>query len=114
MRRSNSIYGTVDLLILRTLSVSGPMHGLAIADEVHQVSDEQLMLDDSALYPALHRLEDEGLIEGEWKVSERGRRARFYDLTPSGRHHLKEAMEQWIRHADAINKVLRIAWSDAR
>jgi len=95
MRRSNSIYGTVDLLILRTLSVSGPMHGLAIADEVHQVSDEQLMLDDSAL-------------------SERGRRARFYDLTPSGRHHLKEAMEQWIRHADAINKVLRIAWSDAR
>jgi len=110
----NKIYGTVDLLILRTLSLCGPMHGLAIAEEVHRVSDEELIVDDSALYPALHRLEEQGLIEGVWKISERGRRARFYDLTDAGNRYLKEAMEKWIRHADAVFKVLRFAPGEAR
>ena len=110
----NSIYGTVDLLILRTLNVSGPMHGLAIAEEVHRVSGEELVVDDSALYPALHRLEKQGMVEGEWKVSERGRRAKFYDLTPDGKKYLEEAMESWIRHADAVRRVLRFAWEDIR
>ncbi|MFC1543775.1 PadR family transcriptional regulator [Gemmatimonadota bacterium] len=110
----NSIYGTVDLLILKTLNVSGPMHGLGIAEEVHRVSGEELVVDDSALYPSLHRLERQGLVEGEWKISDRGRRAKFYDLTPDGRQHLEEAMESWIRHTDAVRKVLRFAWEDLR
>lgn len=110
----NSIYGTVDLLILKTLNVSGPMHGLEIAEEVHRVSGEELVVDDSALYPSLHRLEKQGLVEGEWKVSERGRRAKFYDLTPDGRQHLEEAVEIWVRHTDAVRKVLRFAWEDLR
>jgi PadR family transcriptional regulator PadR len=110
----NKIYGTVDLLILRTLSLCGPMHGLAIAAEVHRVSDEELTVDDSALYPALHRLEDQDLIEGEWKISEQGRRAKFYDLTDSGERYLKEAMDRWIRNTDALFKVLGLAGSDAQ
>jgi PadR family transcriptional regulator PadR len=114
MGGSNSIYGTVDLLVLKTLTVSGPLHGLAIAEEVHRVSGEELVVDDSALYPALHRLEKQGLIDGEWKISDRGRRAKFYDMTPAGRHYLKEAMESWIRQTDAVRKVLRFAWEDMR
>jgi len=110
----NSIYGTVDLLILKTLKVSGPMHGLGIAEEVHRVSGEELVVDDSALYPCLHRLERQGLIEGEWKISDRGRRAKFYELTPDGRLNLQEATESWIRHTDAVRKVLRFAWEDVR
>jgi PadR family transcriptional regulator PadR len=102
----DSIYGTVDLLILRTLQRVGPLHGLAIAEEIERISGTELSVEDSALYPALRRLEEQGRIEGEWKVSERGRRARFYDLTPAGVRYLKRAARDWARRVGAIGRVL--------
>jgi PadR family transcriptional regulator PadR len=102
----DSIYGTVDLMILQTLQREGPLHGLGIAEVIHRVSGTELSVEDSALYPALRRLEEQGRIEGEWKVSERGRRARFYDLTPAGIRYLKRATRDWARRVGAIGRVL--------
>lgn len=111
---SNNLYGTVDLLILRTLSFGGPRHGLAIADEIHRLSGEYLNIEEGALYPALHRLQRAGLLRGEWKVSEKQRRARFYEVTPEGRKELKRALLEWKRHTGAVSKVLKIAWAELR
>jgi len=102
----DSIYGTVDLMILQTLQAEGPLHGLGIAEEIHRVSETEVSVEDSALYPALRRLEEQGLIEGEWKISERGRRARFYDLTPRGREHLDVQTKEWARRVGVIGRVL--------
>jgi PadR family transcriptional regulator PadR len=102
----DSIYGTVDLMILQILQREGPQHGLGIAEAIHRISGTELSVKDSALYPALRRLEEQGRIEGEWKVSERGRRARFYDLTPAGRRYLKRATREWARRVGAIGRVL--------
>jgi len=106
------LYGTVDLLILKIISSHGPLHGLAILDEIRQRSDDYLQVEDAALYPALHRLQKEGLLTSEWRISEKRRRAKFYDLTPAGRKELTRAVEAWKHHAGAVCKVLEIAWGD--
>ncbi len=103
------LYGTVDLLILKTLSVSGPLHGLAILDEIRRTSDDYLQVEDAALYPALHRLQKEGLLTSQWRISEKHRRAKFYDPTPAGRKELQRAVEAWKNHATAVCRVLEIA-----
>jgi transcriptional regulator len=100
--------GTLDLLILRTLQ-TGPMHGWAIADRIQQVSQDVLQVNQGSLYPALHRLEHEDWIEAEWKVSELGRRAKYYRLTTSGRRQLAIEADEWARLATAIGRVMKLA-----
>src|SRR6185295_7309074 len=103
-RPAKDALGTLDLLILARLA-RGAMHGFGIADFLHQVSDA-LHVDEGSLYPALHRLESQGLIESEWGVSEDNRRARFYKLTPRGRKRVAVEASNWRRMADAVNQVI--------
>jgi PadR family transcriptional regulator, regulatory protein PadR len=100
--------GTLDLLILRTLQTQ-PLHGWAIADRLLQISDDVLQVNQGSLYPALHRLEHQGWIEAEWAVSELGRRAKYYQLTTSGRRQLAVAAGEWERMAAAIARVMKLA-----
>ena len=106
--RLDLLQGTLDLLILRTLQ-NGPMHGWAVSDRIQQISEEVLQVNQGSLYPALHRLEHQGLIKAEWGVSELGRRARFYRLTPAGRRQLELESENWDRLSAAIGRVLKMA-----
>jgi PadR family transcriptional regulator PadR len=103
--KSDLIYGTLDMLILRALQHE-PRHGLAIADRIHLVSADVLRVEQGSLYPALYRLEAEGLIRAEWGVSEKNRKARFYELTTAGRKRLASEIEHWERMAAAVRVVL--------
>ena len=97
--------GTLDLLILRTLSLQ-PMHGWAISERLHQVSHATLTIPQGSLYPALHRLERRGWIRAEWGESENNRRAKFYQLTRAGRKQLAVQTEAWARLQTAVGLVL--------
>jgi PadR family transcriptional regulator len=107
-RRLELLQGTLDLLILRTLQ-SGAMHGWDIAERIEATSAHVLEINQGSLYPALHRLEHQGWIKAESGVSELGKRARFYRLTPAGRKQLEIAAEDWDRLTSAIARVLRMA-----
>jgi transcriptional regulator len=102
------LQGTLDLLILRTLR-NGPMHGWAISERIQQISQDVLRVNQGSLYPAMHRLEHQGWIKAEWGVSELGRRARFYQLTATGRKQLERESETGTRLAVAIGRVLEMA-----
>jgi len=103
--KTDLIYGTLDMLILRALQHEA-RHGLAIADHIHLISSDVLRVEQGSLYPALYRLEAEGLIRAEWGTSETKRKARYYELTAAGRRRLSSEMEHWSRLAAAINVVL--------
>src|SRR5881275_1309712 len=98
------LQGTLDLLILRTLQ-GGSQHGWAISERIQQISEDVLQVNQGSLYPALHRLEHQGWIAAEWGISELGRRARFYNLTPKGRKQLDAERESWTRLTAAIGRV---------
>ena len=100
------VQGTLDLLILRTISPE-PMHGWAIAQRIRQVSHDVLQVNQSALYPALHRLEQQGWIAAEWGESENNRRAKFYSLTKDGKKYLQREEANWGRLSSAIGLVLK-------
>jgi transcriptional regulator len=100
--------GTLDLLILRTLQKEA-LHGWAVSERIQQISRDVLQINQGSLYPALHRLEHHGWIEAEWKVSELGRRAKYYTLTTSGRRQLAAEAKEWERMAHAIGRVMRLA-----
>jgi transcriptional regulator len=100
--------GTLDLLILRTLQTAS-LHGWAIAERIQQISQDVLQVNQGSLYPALHRLEHQGWIEAEWAVSELGRRAKYYRLTPSGRRQLAVEAGEWERMSTAIGRVMKLA-----
>ena len=100
--------GTLDLLILRTLSW-GPTHGYGIARWIEQCTDDTLQVEEGSLYPALHKLEDKGLISAEWGTTENNRRAKFYRLTRDGRAQFTASREYWSRFAEAVTKVLEIS-----
>jgi PadR family transcriptional regulator, regulatory protein PadR len=102
------VQGTLDLLILRTLDFQ-PMHGWGIAQRIRQVSNEVLQVHQGALYPALHRLEQQGWIRAKWGESENNRRAKFYSLTPDGRKYLRQEEAQWKRLSSAIGLVLEMS-----
>jgi PadR family transcriptional regulator PadR len=102
------VQGTLDLLILRSLALE-PMHGWAIAQRIRQVSGDVLQVGQGALYPALHKLEQQGWITAEWDVSENNRRAKYYTLTREGRKALAEETAQWERLSAAISLVVRQA-----
>ena len=100
------VQGTLDLLILKTLALE-PMHGWGIAQRLRQVSNDVLQVNQGALYPALHRLEQQGWIKAEWGESENNRRARFYSLTRDGAKYLRAQEAQWNRLSGAIDLVLK-------
>jgi transcriptional regulator len=98
----------LDLLILKTISIE-PKHGWAIAKRIEQVSEDALQITQGALYPALHRLEQQGWLTAEWRASETGREAKFYRLTKSGKTQLEKELAQWERLSHAVGLVIRMA-----
>ncbi len=107
-RPSDLIQGTLDLLILKTIATE-PKHGWAIAKRIQEVSAEALQVTQGALYPALHRLEQQGWISSKWRKTETGREAKFYQLTKAGVAQLEKELAQWERLSNAIGLVIRFA-----
>ena len=103
--RGDLLQGTLDMLVLRALHLE-PMHGWGITERIEQWSEQVLQLGQGTLYPALYRLERQGLIRSEWKVTENSRRARYYALTRDGRRQLETELAQWRRTSRAVNQVL--------
>jgi PadR family transcriptional regulator PadR len=103
---SDTLYGTLNLLILRALR-DGALHGLAIQRRLYEASDAALSIEEGALYPALHRLEADGLLAAEWGTSDKNRTAKFYRLTAKGRRHLDREAAKWEAHAAAVFRTLR-------
>jgi PadR family transcriptional regulator PadR len=106
-RPSDLVQGTLDLLLLKMLALE-PMHGWAISQRLKQISGDVLQVSDGSLYPALHKLEQQGWIEAEWKPTENNRRAKFYSLTRSGRKQLAREADAWARLAGAISRVVTL------
>jgi PadR family transcriptional regulator, regulatory protein PadR len=107
--RSGQLQSTLDLLVLRTLAVRGPLHGYAIVNHIQTVSEDDLRVEEGSLYPALHRMESGGWVDAEWKVSETNRRVKLYRITAAGRKQLARERESWERLSRAVAKVLRPA-----
>jgi PadR family transcriptional regulator len=106
VRTIDLLQGTLDLLILKSLG-TGPNHGYGIAMRIHQLSDEVLKIEEGSLYPALYRMEEQGLIESEWRTTENNRKAKFYQLTRKGRSAAQAELEGWLRLSGAVTRVLR-------
>jgi transcriptional regulator len=106
------LQGTLDLLILKTLTW-GSMHGYAVARWISDTTDDDLQIEEGALYTALHRMEKRGLLASEWGVSENNRRAKYYELTPLGRKQLLSQTDVFTRYASAVFKVLQVAHAPA-
>jgi PadR family transcriptional regulator, regulatory protein PadR len=106
VRKFDLIQGTLDLLVLKSLS-TGPNHGYDIAMRIHQLSDDVLRIEEGSLYPALYRMEEQGLIESEWRVTDNNRKAKFYRLTRKGRAAADAELDSWLRLSKAVTRVLR-------
>ena len=104
--QSDVLRGSLDLLVLKTLSLA-PMHGWGISQRIQQLSEEMLEVNQGSLYPALQRLEKQGLITSDWGTTENNRRARYYEITAAGRRSLGDEVESWRRFAGALEAVLR-------
>lgn len=100
--------GTLDMLILKVVAL-GPLHGYAIAQRIEQISREALRVQQGSLYPALHRLENRGFLKAEWRSSETGREAKFYQLTRAGHKQLEAESDQWDRLSEAVRLIMRTA-----
>ena len=107
-RKPDALQGTLDLLVLKTLS-RGPHHGYGIAADIQSISDDILRVEEGSIYPALHRMEHLGWIKAEWHMTTNNRRARLYKLTRAGQKRLDEEEEKWSRLTKAVGKVLRFA-----
>ncbi len=103
--KSDLLQGTLDLLILKTLELE-PMHGWGISQRIQQVSEDVLQVNQGSLYPALHRLEDQGWISASWKTSENNRQAKYYTLTKLGHRQLVDERENWIRLSVAVARIV--------
>jgi PadR family transcriptional regulator, regulatory protein PadR len=106
-RPSDLLQGTLDMLLLKILALE-PLNGFAVSQRLKQVSDEVLQVSDGSLYPALHKLEQEGWITAEWKPSENCRRAKYYSLTRLGRRQLEKETDSWARLSSAISNVIKL------
>jgi transcriptional regulator len=105
MSRLPVLKGTLDLLVLRALSWT-PMHGFEIVSWLERAANASLDIEDSALYQAVYRLEERGLLQAEWGVTENNRRARYYKLTATGRTHLRAETRNWVQYADTVTSIL--------
>ena len=108
-QKNDILQGTLALLVLRTLASRKRLHGYAITIHIQQVSADLLRVEEGSLYPALHRMEQQGWLRSEWGVTEKNREARFYLLTPAGRRQLAQEEEAWARLARGVGRVLRHA-----
>ena len=99
-------YGTLDLMVLKTLAAMGPLHGFGIARRIEQVAEGALALNQGTIYPALLRLEQKGWIRSEWGTSENNRRARFYSISAAGKRHLAAEADSWARTVAIVNRLL--------
>lgn len=109
MPKNDQLLGSLDLLILKTLAQRGSMHGYGIVLHIQQVSDDLLRIEEGSLYPALHRIEEAGWIESEWRTSENNRRAKYYRLTARGRKQLALEQQSWERVVKGVNSLLKFA-----
>jgi PadR family transcriptional regulator PadR len=107
--KNDILQGTLALLVLRTLSVSGPLHGYAITSHIQMVSADLLRVEEGSLYPALHRMEQDGWLKSTWGVTEKNREARFYTVTAKGRRQLAEEEASWSRLTEGVSRVLNYA-----
>lgn len=108
-RRNDILQGTLALLVLRTLAARGPIHGYAITSHIRAVSAELLRVEEGSLYPALHRMEQEGWVRAGWSTTEKNRQARFYALTAAGRRQLTQEERSWDRLTEGVRRVLQYA-----
>jgi transcriptional regulator len=108
-KKNDILQGTLVLLILKTLASSKRMHGYAITAHVHRVSDELLRVEEGSLYPALHRMEQEGWVRADWGKTEKNRDARFYSITSEGRKQLAHEEANWARLTEGVARVIRYA-----
>jgi len=108
-QRNDILQGTLALLVLRTLSNYGPLHGYAITRHIQTASQDLLRVEEGSLYPALHRMEQDGWVRAEWGTTEKNRPARLYSLTASGRRQLEQEQESWARLTLGVGRVLRTA-----
>jgi transcriptional regulator len=106
-RKNDILQGTLVLLVLRTVASGKKMHGYAITSHIQRMSGELLRVEEGSLYPALHRMEQEGWLHAEWGLTEKKREARFYSLTPKGRAQLTHEQESWSRLTEGVARVLR-------
>jgi PadR family transcriptional regulator, regulatory protein PadR len=109
MARQDALQGSLPLLVLKLLERRGPLHGYALATQIENMSDETLRVEEGSLYPALHRLEESGLIKARWTTTDSGRRARVYEITAAGRKQLESEEVRWKAITAAVGKILRLA-----
>jgi transcriptional regulator len=105
--KNDILQGTLGLIVLKTLAANGWMHGYAITTHIQKVSADLLRVEEGSLYPALHRMEQQGWLKSEWAVTETNREARFYTLTPKGRRQLAAEEESWAKLTEGVARVLR-------
>lgn len=108
-KKNDILQGTLILLVLKTLAAHRKLHGYAITSHIHTVSDQLLRVEEGSLYPALHRMEQEGWVKAEWGKTEKNRDARFYTLTPRGRKQLQQEEDSWQRLTEGVARVIRYA-----
>ncbi len=108
-QKNDILHGTLSLLVLKTLASSGPMHGYAITSHIQRASADLLRVEEGSLYPALHRMEQQGWLNSEWGVTDKNRDARFYSITALGRKQLAAEEANWARLTGGVNRVLRYA-----
>ncbi len=108
-KKNDILQGTLVLLVLRTLASNKRMHGYAITTHIRKVSAELLRVEEGSLYPALHRMEQDGWLRAEWGATEKNREARFYSITAKGRKQLAQEEESWARLTEGVSRVLRYA-----
>ena len=108
-RKNDILQGTLVLLVLKTLASQARMHGYAITAHIQEVSDDLLRVEEGSLYPALHRMEQQGWLRAEWGVTDKGREAKFYSITAKGRKELAAEEESWGRLTEGVKRVLRYA-----
>jgi PadR family transcriptional regulator PadR len=105
--RNDKLQGTLTLLVLRTLDTRGPLHGYGLCDHIRSVSDELLQVEEGSLYPALHRMEQDGWISSKWITTDKGRNAKVYSITARGRKQLAAEHETWARLTRGVTRVLQ-------
>jgi transcriptional regulator len=111
MRRNDILQGTLALLVLQTLASGRKMHGYAITAHIHRISNDLLRVEEGSLYPALHRMEQDGWVRAEWRKTEQNREARFYSITAKGRRQLEDEQQIWRRLTEGVARVLAEAQS---
>ncbi|MEX1184181.1 MAG: PadR family transcriptional regulator [Gemmatimonadota bacterium] len=112
-RQLDVVKGTLELLVMKTLSAGTPLHGFGVLRWIRDATEDALLIEEGALYPALHRMEQRGWIAGEWRISEKGRRAKYYALTPAGRKQLVRQETEWLAYLRAWERISAAAGAAA-